>query len=104
MLITGKELAASIRAPLLQRAQALAAKMGRPLGLFAVGSSDDYGAYVYLNKEVQAAQQLGVRTQLHSVNAGTAAADFLALIIDKYYKQLRKYRLDCPDSSMIKLC
>lgn len=80
MLITGKELAASIRAPLLQRAQALAAKMGRPLGLFAVGSSDDYGAYVYLNKEVQAAQQLGVRTQLHSVNAGTAAADFLALI------------------------
>ena len=80
MLIQGKDLARSIRAPLLQRAQAVATKLGRPLSLFAVGSTDDYGAYVYLKKEVQAAEQLGVQTRVHSVNAATSAADFLSLI------------------------
>ena len=80
MLITGKELAASIRAPLSKRAQAVAAKLGRPLSLFAVGSSDDYGAYVYMKKEVQAAEQLGVRTQVHAVNSATPVQDFLDLL------------------------
>ena len=80
MLIQGKELAASIRAPLLKRAQTVVAQLGRPLGLFAVGSTDDYGAYVYLKKEVQAAEQLGVRTEVHQVNATTSVSEFITLI------------------------
>lgn len=80
MLIQGKELSAAIRAPLLLRAQTVAEKLGRPISLFAVGSTDDYGAYVYLKKEVQAAEKLGVRTQVHPVNTATAPADFLALL------------------------
>ena len=80
MIIQGKELAASVRAPLQQRAQRVAKALGRPIGLFAVGSTDDYGAYVYLKKEVQAAQNLGIRTQVHTINSQTPVADFLALI------------------------
>lgn len=80
MIIQGKELAAAIRQPLLQRAQTAADRLGRPLGLFAVGSTDDYGAYVYLKKEVQAAQNLGVRTQVHEVNSATPVEQFLQLL------------------------
>ena len=80
MLIQGKELAASIRAPLLRRAQAVAVKLKRPISLCAIGSTDDYGAYVYLQKEVQAAQQLGVHTQVHQINASTTVSDFLTLL------------------------
>ena len=80
MLIQGKDLAASIRAPLQQRAQAVAARLGRPISLCAIGSSDDYGAYVYLKKEVQAAEKLGIQTQVHPVNATTPVSDFISLI------------------------
>ncbi len=80
MIIQGKELAASIRAPLLQRAEAVRARLGRPIGLFAVGSTDDYGAYVYLKKEVQAAEKLGIRTQVHTVDGHTSASFFLELL------------------------
>ena len=80
MIIQGKELAASIRASLLQRAHKAAAALGRPIGLFAIGSTDDYGAYVYLNKEVKAAQELGIRTQVQPINSNTSVGDFLALI------------------------
>jgi len=80
MIIQGKELAVSIRAPLAKRAQAVAAKLGRPISLFAIGSTDDYGAYVYLKKEVQAAEKLGIHTQVHPVNAATAVTDFLSLL------------------------
>ena len=80
MLIQGKELAAAIRAPLLERAQAVAAKLGRPISLCAIGSTDDYGAYVYLKKEVQAAEKLGIQTQVHEISAATSVSDFLALV------------------------
>ncbi len=80
MLIQGKDLAVSIRAPLLQRAQQAAAKLKRPISLFAIGSTDDYGAYVYLKKEVQAAENLGVHTQVYPVNASTPTADFLSVL------------------------
>jgi len=80
MIIQGKELAASIRASLLQRAHKAATALGRPIGLFAIGSTDDYGAYVYLNKEVKAAQELGIRTQVQPINSNTSVGDFLALI------------------------
>ena len=80
MIIQGKELAASIRQPLLQRAEQAAQRLGRPLGLFAVGSTDDYGAYVYLKKEVQAAEKLGIRTQVHEVNSATPVKTFLQLL------------------------
>lgn len=80
MILEGKTLAAQLRAPLAERAAAAHKKLGRPVSLFAIGSSDDYGAYVYLKKEVQAAQNLGVQTRVHEVNNQTPAQDFLTLI------------------------
>lgn len=77
MLLSGKDLAAAIRAPLAARAQVAAQQLGRPISLFAVGSTDDYGAYVYLKKEVQAAQALGVHTTVREVNAQTPVDLFL---------------------------
>ena len=73
-------MAAALRAPLAGRAAAAHKKLGRPISLFAIGSSEDYGAYVYLKKEVQAAEKLGVRAQLHCVDSHTRAEDFVASI------------------------
>ena len=80
MILEGKTLAAQIRAPLAQRAEVVRQKLGRPISLFAIGSTDDYGAYVYLKKEVQAAQNLGVHTQVHEVNNATPADAFLRVL------------------------
>ncbi|WP_178337892.1 bifunctional 5,10-methylenetetrahydrofolate dehydrogenase/5,10-methenyltetrahydrofolate cyclohydrolase [Candidatus Avelusimicrobium facis] len=80
MILEGKTLAAALRAPLAGRAAVAREKLGRPISLFAIGSSEDYGAYVYLKKEVQAAQTLGVCAQLHCVDSHTRAEDFIARI------------------------
>lgn len=80
MILEGKTLAARLRAPLLERAEAVRQKLGRPIMLTAIGSTDDYGAYVYMKKEVQAAQNLGVNAQIHEVNNSTPVSDFLALL------------------------
>lgn len=80
MILEGKTLAAQLRAPLAERAAAARKKLGRPVTLCAVGSTDDYGAYVYLKKEVQAAENLGVSTRVHEVNNATRPEDFLNLI------------------------
>ncbi len=80
MLLQGKDLAASLRAPLAERADHVRHHLGRPITLFAVGSTEDYGAYVYLQKEVQAAEKLGIATQVHTVNSQTPVASFLALL------------------------
>lgn len=80
MILEGKTLAAQLREPLLQRAQRVQERLGRALSLFAVGSSDDYAAYVYLKKEVAAAEKLGVRCQIHPISNHTSAEEFLTLL------------------------
>lgn len=80
MLLSGKELAASLRAPLAARAEQVRSRLGRAISLFAIGSAEDYSAYVYLQKETQAAEKLGIKTTIHTVNSATTAADFLTLL------------------------
>ena len=80
MILEGKTLAARLRAPLQQRAQQVYSALGRPICLTAIGSSDDYGAYVYMKKEVQAAEKLGVQAHIHEVNAATPVEQFLSLL------------------------
>ena len=80
MILEGKTLAAHIRAPLPARAQAVRTQLGRPIKLAAIGSTDDYGAYVYLQKEVAAAEKIGIQTEIFKVDAKTSAADFLTLV------------------------
>ena len=80
MILEGKTLAAKIREPLAQRAEVVHQKIGRPITLRAVGSTEDYGAYTYLQKEVSAAEKIGIQTHVHAVSNQTSAADFVALV------------------------
>lgn len=80
MILEGRTLATQIREPLAQRAAAVHQKIGRPISLCAIGSTDDFGAHMYLKKEVAAAQKIGLQTKIFEVNSQTPAADFLALI------------------------
>lgn len=80
MILEGKTLAQQIREPLATRADAVRQKIGRPIALAAIGSTDDYGAYMYLKKEVAAAEKIGLTTQIFEVNNQTPAADFVALV------------------------
>lgn len=80
MILEGKTLAAKIRQTLPQRAERVRTALGRPIKLCAIGSTEDYGAHVYLKKEVEAAQKLGVETQIYEVNNQTPAKDFLKLV------------------------
>lgn len=80
MILEGRTLAQKIRQPLAQRAAVVCQKIGRPISLAAIGSTEDYGAHIYLQKEVAAAEKIGLRTQLFEVNNATSTADFLALV------------------------
>ncbi len=80
MILEGKTLAAHIREPLANRAKSVRQKIGRAISLAAIGSTEDYGAYVYLQKEVAAAQKIGLSTQIFEVNNQTQADDFISLV------------------------
>lgn len=80
MILEGRTFAAQLRAPLALRAEQVQKKLGRPISLCAIGSTEDYGAYVYLKKEVQAAEKLGVVAKVHEVNNHTPVSDFLDLL------------------------
>ncbi len=80
MILEGKTLARTIREPLAKRAQLVCKKIGRPISLAVIGSTEDYGAYVYLKKEVAAAQKLGLHTRILEVNNQTPAEKFITLV------------------------
>ncbi len=76
MILEGKTLAQQIRAPLQQRADKVRQKLGRPICLCALGTSDDYAARLYLQKEVAAAQKIGIETHLFDLDKNTPADGF----------------------------
>lgn len=78
MILEGKTLATQIREPLAKKMERVRQKLGRAVSLSAIGSTEDYGAHVYLQKEVAAAEKIGVKTQIFPINNQTSAADFLA--------------------------
>ena len=80
MILEGRTLAKQIRQPLARRAQVVCQKIGRPICLAAIGSIEDYGAYVYLQKEVAAAREIGLQTQLFEVTNQTPAGEFISLV------------------------
>ena len=80
MILEGKTLASQIREPLTQRAEAVRQKIGRPITLAAIGTTDDYGASVYLKKEVAVAEKIGLKTQIFEVNNTTTAQSFVTLV------------------------
>lgn len=82
----GKTLAQQIRAPLQQRADNVRQKLGRPICLCALGTSDDYAARLYLKKEVAAAQKIGIETHIFDLDKNTPADGFCQAV-----KELAKH-------------
>lgn len=80
MILEGKTLAASIRESLPARAAQAREKLGRPIRLYAYGCADDYAAYVYLNKEAQAARKTGIEAQVFPLTNATSAGQFLTML------------------------
>lgn len=81
-ILEGKTLAANLRAPLSARAAAASATLGRAVKLAGIGWKDEagYASYIYLKKEMEAAQKNGVETELHEITSDTTPAEFLELL------------------------
>lgn len=77
MILEGRTLAKQIRSSLAQRAEAARQKLGRPICLCAFGSAEDYGARLYLTKELEAARQLGIETHLFDLDNQTPPQGFI---------------------------
>ena len=80
MILEGKTLAAQLKADLPYRAESIRRRLGRALHLAAIGSREDFGAYTYLQKEVRAAQSLGITAEIFEVGTDTQVQDFLQLV------------------------
>jgi len=80
MILEGRTLATQIRASLSQRAEAVRRKLGRPVCLCAFGSAEDYAARLYLQKEIAAAQQLGIETHVFDLNQDTPPEGFVRAV------------------------
>ncbi|MCQ2410189.1 MAG: bifunctional 5,10-methylenetetrahydrofolate dehydrogenase/5,10-methenyltetrahydrofolate cyclohydrolase [Elusimicrobiaceae bacterium] len=87
MILEGRLLATQIRSSLAQRAAAVWQKLGRPICLCALGSSDDYAARLYLQKEIDAAEQLGIETHIFDLDPHTPPDGFLRAL-----KELADYK------------
>lgn len=80
MILEGRTLSAAIRADLAARAQKVQQRLGRAISLCAIGSTEDYGAQVYLQKEVQAARNIGIDSRILPVNNQTSVDEFLEMV------------------------
>ena len=80
MILEGKTLAKQIRESLTDRAEDVYRKLGRPIKLAAIGSTEDYGAYVYLKKEIAAAEKLGIHPQVFEISSQTQPDEFITLV------------------------
>ncbi|MDR0291312.1 MAG: bifunctional 5,10-methylenetetrahydrofolate dehydrogenase/5,10-methenyltetrahydrofolate cyclohydrolase [Elusimicrobium sp.] len=80
MILEGKTLAGLIRDALPARAAACARRLGRKPKLVGIGWAADYGSYVYLKKEIEAAQKTGIDAQVIDITENTTHAEFLRII------------------------
>lgn len=80
MILEGKTLSAQIRQTLSARVQKCQSVLGRPLKLSGIGWKGGYASYLYLKKELEAAEKLGIKGELFELADNTAHDDFLNLI------------------------
>ncbi len=78
-IIDGKSLAATVRASLKSRIDALADRGLRP-GLAAILVGDDPASRVYVRNKARACEDTGVRSEVHELPADTAEHSLLARI------------------------
>lgn len=80
-LIDGKALAASLRAGLKPRIEALAARGQRP-GLAVILVGDDQASAVYVRNKVKACEENGIRSWFEHLPAQTSESELLARIAE----------------------
>jgi methylenetetrahydrofolate dehydrogenase (NADP+) / methenyltetrahydrofolate cyclohydrolase len=78
-LISGTELAASIREQIAKRTQELTA-LGHKPGLAVVLVGQDPASQVYVRNKVSACEKAGFKSEMHTLPADTNQAELLALI------------------------
>ncbi|HEX4843033.1 MAG TPA: bifunctional methylenetetrahydrofolate dehydrogenase/methenyltetrahydrofolate cyclohydrolase FolD [Limnobacter sp.] len=78
-LISGTELAASIRETIAKRAAELTA-LGHQPGLAVVLVGEDPASQVYVRNKVQACKNAGFKSEMHKLEANTTQAELLTLI------------------------
>ncbi|MCG8555995.1 MAG: bifunctional methylenetetrahydrofolate dehydrogenase/methenyltetrahydrofolate cyclohydrolase FolD [Proteobacteria bacterium] len=72
-LIDGKSVAAAVREQVRGRADAFAARHGRPPGLEVVLVGDDAASQVYVRNKERASGKVGIRSNVHHLPADTTA-------------------------------
>ena len=80
MILEGKTLSAQMRQTLAARVQNCAQKLGRPVKLAGVGWKGGYASYLYLKKELEAAEKIGIQGQLLEFAEVIKFDDFIKLI------------------------
>jgi methylenetetrahydrofolate dehydrogenase (NADP+)/methenyltetrahydrofolate cyclohydrolase len=78
-IIDGKSLAATLRAALKSRVDALAARGIRP-GLAAVLVGDDPASRVYVRNKARACEDTGLRSEIHELPASTSEGELLSRV------------------------
>ncbi len=78
--IDGKALAKEVRAEVKERAEAFAARYGRPPGLDVVLVGEDAASQVYVRNKEKAANKASIRGNIHRLPADTPEATLLALV------------------------
>ena len=86
VIIDGKAVAAAVRAEVAERVAALTARGVRP-GLGVVLCGDDPASATYVRNKGRAAEELGIRFDLHTPPGSSSTADILELV----------HRLDADD-------
>ncbi len=79
-ILEGKTLSTQIRATLQARVNAAAAKLGRPLKLAGIGWQGGFASYLYLKKEIEAAQKLGIVCELIEISQSTSPQQLLDIL------------------------
>ena len=75
-IIDGKALAAAVRASLLSRIAALAARGVRP-GLAAIFAGEDAASQVYVRNKTRACEETGLHSEVHRFPASVAESALL---------------------------
>jgi len=79
-ILDGKAIAARVRAEVKVKAEAFAARHGRPPGLEVVLVGDDPASQVYVRNKEKAAAEAAIRGVVHRLPATTGESDLLALV------------------------
>jgi methylenetetrahydrofolate dehydrogenase (NADP+) / methenyltetrahydrofolate cyclohydrolase len=80
VLLDGKAVAARVRAEVAQRAQAFAARHGRPPGLAVVQVGEHPASSVYVRNKRRSSLEAGIESFAHDLPASAGEAEILALV------------------------